>query len=127
LLLPPDDDVIELRASLREFEGAHTSVPEFVVPPEQIATILEWLRPPKYNTETWPLNRIVELGELIIRTRSGEELRLRFYWTGKNPVVYSRDGIDQFYGKWLDNDGRGMDGGMCLYNAVWKASETITR
>src|SRR5262245_65589068 len=118
-----------MKASLREWQSLWNSpaIDEFVVPTEYVPIILDWLRPAEYNREPWPLDRTDELGEVVIRTKAGEEFRLRFYWTGKNPVVFSRDGVDQFYGRWEDNGGHGIDGGLRLRNAVRKASEAAGR
>jgi len=37
--------------------------------------------------------------------------------------VFTGDGVDQFYGRWEDNGGRGIDGGLTLCSAVRRASE----
>lgn len=123
LILPQDGEVVEVRASLRDFQGIFTAVPEFRVPTDHVPDILGWLRPADYNRKPWPLNRIDELGEVVIRTRVGEEFRLRFYWTGKNGVVFTRDGVYQFYGCGQNDSGAWIDGGQTLCNAVRRASE----
>jgi hypothetical protein len=127
--LPQNSEVAEMRASLREWQsfGNSPAIDEFVVPAEHVPVILDWLRPAGYNREPWRLDWTDELGEIVIRTKAGDEFRLRFYWTGKNPVVFSRDGVDQFYGRWEDNGGRGIDGGVSLRNAVRQASKAAAR
>jgi hypothetical protein len=86
MVLPADDEVAELQASLRASELGYEAIPEFVVPPEHVRVVLGWLRPPKYEPRPPISPEHDELGELVIRSRSGQELRLRFYWAGKNPL-----------------------------------------
>ena len=126
LVLPQDGEVVEVRASLRNFQDVFSAVPEFRVPTDHVPDILGWLRPADYNRKS-RLDRIDELGEVVIRTRVGEEFRLRFYWTGKNGVVFTRDGVDQFYGRGRNDSGASIDGGYTLCNAVRRASEAANK
>src|SRR5262249_17728161 len=48
LAAPPDEEVVEVRASLREAEIGFRETPEFVVPAEHVPLVLRWLRPPRY-------------------------------------------------------------------------------
>ena len=121
LHVPADDEVVEMRASLRGSQVGFEAVPEFVVPEEHVAVILSWLRPAEYIQEAWPLDMLDELGEVAIRTRSDGELRLRFYWAGKNPAVLTADGINQFYGRGVNVEGSPVDGGIRLGKAVREA------
>jgi hypothetical protein len=122
LLVPADDEVAEVRASLWASPVALEPIPEFVVPPEHVPVVLGWLRPLEYvsNPPIYPEHD--EFGELVIRTRSGQELRLRVFWAGKNPAVVTSDGVDHFWGRGIDDEGRPRDGGSCLSNALRAAN-----
>ena len=124
-MLPNDDEVAEVRASLREFQNIFLSVPEFVVPVEHVSIILGWLRPTIYVRKPWSLDRNDELGEIIIRTNAGQEFRLRFYFTGKNPAILTAGTEDQFYGRGHSNEGWPVDGGMQLRLAVENSHKAI--
>jgi hypothetical protein len=75
------------------------------------------LRPPEYIREPWRLDLLEELGEVVIRSRDGREVRVRFFDAGNNPVVLTIDGVDQFYGVNV-----GDHGGFSLARAVREAS-----
>jgi hypothetical protein len=123
--LPADDEVVEMQASLRESWVGFEAVPEFVFPEEHVPVILSWLRPAEYIREGWRLDTLAELGEVVIRTRNGRELRLHFYWAGKNPAVLTPNGEDQFYGRGVDDEGRPVDGGIGLGKAVRDAYKAL--
>jgi hypothetical protein len=134
--LPADDEVAEIRASLKESEVSWPGISEFKVPADHVPGILDQLRPAKYNSEPWELGRInVELGEIVIRTKSGEEIRLHFYDAGVNPVLFTSDGVDQFFGKVesykLKNGehefDKGVPGGLKLSNLVRRATEAAKK
>jgi hypothetical protein len=119
--LPSEDDVFEMRASLLESEVGFPRTPEFVVPASHVPAILRWLRPGEYVPHP-PILPHNELGEIWIKTNAGRELHLRFYDAGVNPVVYTLDGTDHFWGNAEDERGR-YDGGIGLGKAVRAASE----
>jgi hypothetical protein len=127
LALPTDSEVAEVRASLREFQGAFPATPEFVVPPEQVPIVLDWLRPGEHLRKRWNPLPGDELGEIVIRTIDGREIRLVFYWTGKNGVVFTLEGENQFIGRGINSKGRCIDGGMCLWNAIEEAYKASRR
>jgi hypothetical protein len=127
LALPADNEVAEVRASLREFQGAFPSTPGFVVPPEHVPIVLDWLRPGQYLWKRWNPLPGDELGEVVIRMIDGREIKLVFYWTGKNGVVFTPDGEDQFIGCGINSEGRDVDGGMCLRNAIEEAYKASRR
>jgi hypothetical protein len=127
LELPADHEVIEMRASLVEFQGAFPAVPEFVVPADRVSTILSWLRPAEYERGSTWLRPVDEMGEVIIRTNTGGELHLRFYWTGKGAVAFTPDGKDQFFGRGTNETGGDIDGGINLRAAIKEASEQSRR
>jgi hypothetical protein len=93
-----------------------------VVPAEHVAGVLYWLRPGEYVSQP-PIFPQDELGEIWIKTKSGREFRLRFYWAGKNPAVFTFDGTDHFWGNDEDEKGEWHDGGSRLALAVRKAFE----
>ena len=127
LILPADEEVAEVRASLRASQVGFEEIPEFVVPPEHVPAVLGWLRPPRYEPHPPIFPEYDELGAVVIRTRSGQELLLRFYWAGKNPAVVTRDGVDHFWGRGVNDEGRPCDGGVGLGNAVREAPRAAKR
>jgi hypothetical protein len=66
-----------------------------VVPTEHVPVIMGWLRPAEHTREPWTLSPWDELGQIVIRTRDGQELRVQFYWAGKNPAVLTPNGEDR--------------------------------
>jgi hypothetical protein len=127
LALPPDDEVVEVRASLRATSVGNEEVPEFVVPAEHVPKVLDWVRPGEYIRQPWRLDILEELGAVVIRTRDGRELRLRFFDAGKNPAVLTVDGVDQFYGRGgvvdFGGDPHSIAGGITLSGAVREADK----
>ena len=124
LALPADDEVAEVRASLRASDFGFRETPEFIVPPDDVARVLRWVRPAEYVRQPPVFANQDELGQLRIRTHSGRELVLRFYWAGKNPAVLTAEGVDYFWGPSVQSEsGHWLDGGMGLVNAVRIASE----
>jgi hypothetical protein len=128
LPLPADDAVVEMRASLRP-SRAGKAVPQFVVPADHVPLILEWLRPGEHVRGPLPLERLDELGEVAIRTKSGRELWLWFYSAGRGPavIVCTPDGEDQFHGRGTDGEGGPVDGGLRLRKAVEDAFAEFQR
>jgi hypothetical protein len=128
LPLPADDEVVEMRASLRP-SRAGKAVPQFVVPDDHVPLILEWLRPGERVRGPGPLGPLDELGEVAIRTKSGRELWLWFYSAGQGPAVLvcDPDGRDQFHGRGTDGEGRPVDGGRRLRKAVEDAFAEFQR
>jgi hypothetical protein len=120
--LPSADDVAEMRASLLESQVGFPPTPEFVVPAEHVPVILRWLQPGEYVPDP-PIFPHDELGSIWIKTRTGREVRLRLYWAGKNPAVYTFDGTDHFWGNHEDEQGRWVDGGIRLGKALRAAFE----
>lgn len=119
LPLPAGDEVVEMRASLRA-SRAGKAVPAFHVPDDHVPRILGWLRPGEHVREPLPLDRLDELGEVVIRRKSGRVLWLWFYSAGPGPAVFvcDPDGRDQFYGRGVDDEGRPVDGGLRLRKSV---------
>lgn len=130
LTIPSRDEVVEVRASVRDGVGFGPGVPEFVVPEDHVPTILLWLQPTKYEPGTPITPEEHELGEVIIRTRDGRELRLRFFEAGHQPLLLTPDGTHYFWaayrpakhGLWKDY---GHPYG--LAHAILEASKSATR
>lgn len=117
LALPADDEVAEVRASPRKSEIGFPETPEFVVPARHVSNLISTLRPAEYVRQPWALERLEQLGEVVIRTRDGGELRIRFFDAGHNPAILTVDGETQFYGMTV-----GDFGGVSLAKAVRDAS-----
>jgi hypothetical protein len=126
LPLPAEDEVVAMRASLRA-SRAGRAVPPFDVPADQVPRILEWLRPGEHVREPLPLDRLDELGEVVIRRKSGQVLWLWFYSAGQGPVIFVCDpyGEDQFRGRGVDGEGRPVDGGLRLRKSVQDAFDAF--
>ena len=63
----------------------------------------------------------------MIATKDGNETKLVFYWTGKNGVVFTRNGEKLFGGRGIDADGHYIDGGMCLRHVIVEAFRGLKR
>jgi hypothetical protein len=125
--LPDAEDVAEMRAGLEESRSlGFPRTPEFVVPSEYVPVILRWLQPGDYVPDP-PIFPHDELGQFQIRTKSRGDIRIRFYWAGKNPAVYTFDGTDYFWGNGKDESGEPVDGGIWLGKAVRAAYECSKR
>ena len=127
LAIPADEEVVEVRASIRESEFGFGPTPEFVVPAEHVSIILGHLRPPEYMRKNWNLEWLTEVGYVVVRSRDGRELKVRFFEAGHNPAVFTVDGANQFYG-WSDPNAKDVggtpavqDGGIVLGLAIEKA------
>lgn len=129
LVVPADDEVSEVRASLRGVTGLGVpETPEFVVPADRVPLVMRWLRPAAYESHPPIFLDYDELGEVRIRTRDGRELRLRLFWAGKNPVVLTTDGIDFFWGASRQSEsGNWLDGGMGLAHEIREAADASRR
>lgn len=127
LILPAENEVIEMRASLREFKGRFQEIPEFEVPAGFVPGILAWIQPGVRTSDRWALHAQDELGEVFIRTHDGRDLRLRFYWAGTNPPVLTPNGKDTYWGRGVNHDGYAIDGGMRLGYEVKSAHEASRR
>ncbi len=126
LPLPADDEGVEMWASLRP-SRAGRAVPQFVVPADHVPRILEWLRPGDRVREPLPLGPLDELGEVVIRRKSGRVLWLWFYSAGQGPVIIVCDpyGEGPFYGRGVDDEGRPVDGGLRLRKSVEDAFDAF--
>jgi hypothetical protein len=129
LVIPSDEEVTEVRASLRDTFGDHPGfapVPEFVVPAEHVSNILGRLRPAEYARNPPILPGQEPFAEVIIRTQDNRELRLLCFWTGHNPVAFTVDRVDYFYGR-HDRGPPAIDGGAQLGLAIETASKSARK
>jgi hypothetical protein len=111
-----------MRASLRKTDSFATEeVSEFSVPPEHIPHILHCLRPTRYDPGIRTLPDNDELGQICIRSKSGDNVCIRFFWFGVNPALLTANGEDYF---WASNEhrleawGPKTDGGFLLRREV---------
>jgi hypothetical protein len=58
------------------------------------------------------------LGEITIVEKHGQISVIKFYWTGKNPVAFTLDGKDFFWGLGGDIPPQDLDGGIRLGKSV---------
>jgi hypothetical protein len=100
---------------------------QIVFRPEHVPKILFWLAPAESAEAS--LAQGAERGtyfhvaDMLIRTKDGRELRLRCHDVGKNPVAFTPNGKDYYWGRSKGEQVRGFDGGVQLYVAVENAYE----
>ncbi|MCI0701910.1 MAG: hypothetical protein L0241_12585 [Planctomycetia bacterium] len=124
LVLPPADEVVEMRASIRgSSEWGRKEIPEFVVPSEHIPLIIRWLQPARYDGE--PGRRILpdewEIGQICLKSKDGQEVRIRVYDFGKNPAMLTTNGEDYFWAPFDESQIRLSIGGLGLRYEIEKA------
>jgi hypothetical protein len=129
LAVPGDEEVIEIRASLRGVAQLGVpETPEFVVPADRVPLVMWWLRPAEDDSHPPLFPDPDELGKVCIRTRDGRELRLRFFEAGKGPVVFTADGIDFFLGAIRQSEsGDWLAGSMGLAYDIRDAADASRR
>ena len=105
-------------------------IPEFVIPPEHVLNVLFWLLPgehTKHVSSGVDSGAYFHVADIVIRTKDGNELRLRCHDWGCNPVAFTANGKDYYLGHSGDENGQhgqaGIDGGVKVYNAIKKAHE----
>jgi hypothetical protein len=96
--LPVAEDVVAMRGAMWA-EGSHgyfeTGVPEFTVPTAQVGRI--WRRFDRAEYVRDP--QVVKgqpLGELVVTTRSGVVVRVTFFASGLDHLVFTANGTDFF-------------------------------
>ncbi len=126
-VLPAAADVIEMKAKYFGIEGLEVSSrPEFAVPLDQVGKILSLLQPAAYAPR--PMNEPHDLfGELLIVDRSRNEIRLRYWWTGHNPVCFTLNGKDYFWGSVPPSGPDFYDGTLTLYHALNDARNSVKK
>jgi hypothetical protein len=102
-----------------------------VVPRAHVPYILHWLQPAEYIRDPWRLDLLAEMGQIVIRTRTGAEVCVRFFDAGHNPAVLTVDGVNQFYGRNemvpFGDEKRPIFGGVTLAVQVLRAREAANR
>lgn len=128
LSLPAASEVTQMTARMVESEFVQNElgfpkVPEFVVPNDNVAKILMWLQPNAYAENPMAVPR-EQIGEVSITDRVGQQVRLKFYWTGHNPTCFTLDGSSYFWGRPVNERGSAdfFDGGITLGNAIRNAA-----
>jgi hypothetical protein len=67
-------------------------IPEFEVPPRYIHIFLEALSPSKRNDSKYNEHVYFPLGELAFTTAAGNQIVVRYLFSGQRPILYSIDG-----------------------------------
>lgn len=125
--LPNTEEIVQMRAvvwasgSRGHYE---TGVPEFVVPLPYVERIwrrfdgAEYLRDPQVLKE-------LPLGQIEVTTRSGEVVRVTFFESGMEKLVFTRNGVDFFQSEPRNDQGTHLGGGLSLagtFRHVWLTS-----
>jgi hypothetical protein len=114
--LPPAGEIVELRASVwaSGSRGQYeTDVPEFTVPPDQIARIWRRLEPSRYDPSP-PTDRNRPFGELVATMTDGSVTQVRFYETGGDELLFTADGEHFFRSEPRTDQGEPLGGAMLL-------------
>jgi hypothetical protein len=95
-VLPPDEDVVSVTATLND-GGPYPvtpAVPEFPVPRKYMGTVLAALRPATARDgAVLGEQKGVTLGVLKVTTRQGQTLTIPWYVFGKYKLCYAVDGV----------------------------------
>jgi hypothetical protein len=118
--IPRDSEIEKVRALLLKSDEGFPEVSSFVVPPEHVPRILKWFRPGHYIDDP-DLVPWQKLGVLEITTTDGFVCTLQFYSFGKNPAIFTTNGVDFFWGNDVDDDGRVVIGSLHAARAVLAA------
>jgi hypothetical protein len=79
-------------ATLFEIEGITAGVPEFVIPDDYTARILDAFRPAEKGNYPPSWDREI-LGRLVVKKKAGGTITLMFPFSGKNPLCFTLDGV----------------------------------
>jgi hypothetical protein len=89
--LPAIEEIQSVTGALEE--GSQFGVvPEFPIPPEYVPRILAALTP-AHRHDYAASRDDPPLGRLEIVTRTGQRIRVRFGYSGKNPLCFTIDGV----------------------------------
>jgi hypothetical protein len=97
LEIPKSYEIANIKAKLVRSPEERPDVPEFVLPTSMADDIFKYFRPNKLLKGAPPSCEDY-LGSIMITCRNGEKLTLSFFWTGKNPVVFSPDRVHFYQG-----------------------------
>jgi hypothetical protein len=134
--IPAEDDIENVSVAVFEAGLWREQIPEFVIPRKDFTQVLRWFShsrltrdPPIFPADPtgelkFPNDR---LGVVRIATKSGEKITIEVYWTGKNPLVFTLNGKDYYYGNESDPEGQPVgDGGICFALTVAKVHSSGT-
>ncbi|WP_227254762.1 hypothetical protein [Frigoriglobus tundricola] len=132
LALPTVEQIAEMGAGVPPIAGFGIDpISEFIVPHQHVPDILFWLWPGE--RDRYSVSEGVEKGvycrvaDILIRTKDGNELRLRCHDWGCNPVAFTAHGKDYYLGRRSDQTGEPepakIDGGVELCFAIKRAHE----
>ncbi len=97
LRIPKSSEIANVKATLIRSPEERPDVPEFVLPTSKADDILKYFSPNKLLKDAPPSCKDY-LGKIMITCRNGEKVTLRFFWTGKNPVIFSPDRVHFYQG-----------------------------
>jgi len=125
----PEDSEIESMQMTIDNSVYFDKIDEFHVPPEHIPRILYWFRQSTY-TQLRPFASDL-IGRLQITTRQGETRTFTFYDFGANPILFTENNVDFYFGGGTieptnveglkPSGGLGYCGSIVVGNAIKKA------
>lgn len=92
LAWPDVTQVERITASVSGSVSRQSDLPEFEVPPEFIPALLQVLSPPEYHKHP-PAEYLQEIGQLRITCRERRVLEVRLFFYGKEPVLFTVQGV----------------------------------
>ena len=96
--IPSNEQIETLECKLMHSPQELGDIPAFTVPRESYDLILDHFRPNDPVERIYYLPNDV-LGELKIKKREGQQLRITWYFTGKESIVFSPDGDNFWQGR----------------------------
>jgi len=89
---PEAAEVARMTATVSDVVTTNPSLPEFEVPAEYVPAVLRVLRPPKYCKHP-EAKLLQEVGQLRVVCHDGRSLEVRLLFYGKEPVLFTLDGV----------------------------------
>jgi len=89
---PDPSEVERILASVSDQTSGQPDLPEFEVPPEFVPAVVRVLSPPEYH-EPPPAKHTQSVGRLRVICRDGRELVVGLVFYGKEPVLFTVNGV----------------------------------
>jgi hypothetical protein len=103
--LPEDSEVESITATLYNSPADEPDIPEYTIPSEYVPVVLKMFRPVEKHKHP---AKVLDIGTLLVLTKSGESSELRFFfWGAGEPVLFSFQGAQCVRGGRFNNTGRG--------------------